>query len=57
MSDFSITKINEKIEKQSKFVEVIKNSIGGVIVGQNELIDKILIGVYQGHLLLEVSQD
>ena len=54
MSDFSITKINEKIEKQSKFVEIIKNSIGGVIVGQNELIDKILIGVLsKGHLLLE----
>ena len=54
MSDFSITKINEKIEKQSKFVEVIKNSIGDVIVGQNELIDKILIGILsKGHLLLE----
>ena len=54
MSDFSITKINEKIEKESKFVEVIKNSIGDVIVGQNELIDKILIGVLsKGHLLLE----
>ena len=54
MSDFSITKINEKIEKQSKFVEIIKNSIGEVIVGQNELIDKILIGLLsKGHLLLE----
>ena len=54
MSDFSITKINERIEKQSKFVEIIKNSIGDVIVGQNELIDKILIGVLsKGHLLLE----
>ena len=54
MSDFSITKINEKIEKQSKFVEIIKNSIGDVIVGQNELIDKILIGILsKGHLLLE----
>ena len=54
MSDFSITKINEKIQKQSKFVEIIKNSIGDVIVGQNELIDKILIGVLsKGHLLLE----
>ena len=54
MSDFSITKINEKIEKQSKFIEIIKNSIGDVIVGQNELIDKILIGVLsKGHLLLE----
>ena len=54
MSDFRITKINEKIEKQSKFVEIIKNSIGDVIVGQNELIDKILIGVLsKGHLLLE----
>lgn len=54
MSDFSITKINEKIEKESKFIEVIKNSIGNVIVGQSELIDKILIGVLsKGHLLLE----
>jgi len=54
MSDFSIAKINEKIEKESKFVEIIKNSIGDVIVGQNELIDKILIGVLsKGHLLLE----
>ena len=54
MSDFSITKINEKIEKQSKLVKEIKNSIGDVIVGQNELIDKILIGVLsKGHLLLE----
>ena len=29
MSDFSITKINEKIEKQSKFVEVIKKFYRG----------------------------
>ena len=54
MSDFSITKINEKIEKQSKFIERIKDSISQVIVGQEELINKILIGLLsKGHLLLE----
>ena len=35
-------KNKKKIQKQSKFVEIIKNSIGDVIVGQNELIDKII---------------
>ena len=43
MTDFSLSKINEKIVKDSKFIPKLKESISQVIVGQNELIDKILI--------------
>ncbi|SVB02267.1 uncharacterized protein METZ01_LOCUS155121, partial [marine metagenome] len=45
MSEFSLSEINERISKQSKFVDSLKKSIGEVIVGQNELVDKILIGL------------
>ena len=54
MTDFSLSKINEKIVKDSKFIPKLKESISQVIVGQNELIDKILIGMLaNGHILLE----
>lgn len=54
MSDFSLSKINEKIVKDSKFIPKLKESISQVIVGQNDLIDKILIGMLaNGHILLE----
>jgi len=54
MSEFSLSEINERISKQSKFVDSLKKSIGEVIVGQNELVDKILIGLLaNGHILLE----
>ena len=41
MPEFSLSEINEKISKQSKFIDNLKKSISEVIVGQNELIDKI----------------
>ena len=50
MSDFSLSKINEKIVKDSKFIPKLKESISQVIVGQNDLIDKIL------HSLLHIDQ-
>ena len=54
MSEFSLSEINDRISKQSKFVDSLKKSIGEVIVGQNELIDKILMGLLaNGHILLE----
>ena len=54
MSEFSLSEINDRISKQSKFVDSLKKSIGEVIVGQNELVDKILIGLLaNGHILLE----
>ena len=54
MSEFSLSEINERIAKDSKFVPLLKKAISQVIVGQNELIDKILIGMLaNGHILLE----
>ena len=54
MSEFSLSEINDRIAKDSKFVPLLKEAISQVIVGQNELIDKILIGMLaNGHILLE----
>ena len=54
MSEFSLTEINDQIAKESAFIETLRSSIGEVIVGQDEIINKILIGLLaNGHLLLE----
>jgi len=54
MEKFSLSEINDRIAKDSKFIPALRESISEVIVGQNELIDKILIGMLaNGHLLLE----
>ena len=54
MEKFSLSEINSKIVKDSKFIPILRESISEVIVGQRELIDKILIGMLaNGHLLLE----
>ena len=54
MSDFSLTEINERISKSSLFVDELKKSMCQVIVGQDVLINKILISMLaNGHILLE----
>ena len=54
MDKTSLDLLNKKIEKQSKFVLDLKKGIGKVIVGQDELINKILISIISnGHILLE----
>ena len=54
MNEFSLTEINEKISKSSLFVDELKNKLNKIIVGQHELIDKILISMLaNGHILLE----
>ena len=54
MDKTSLDSLNKKIEKQSKFVLDLKKGIGKVIVGQDELINKILISIISnGHILLE----
>ena len=54
MSEFSLTEINDQIAKESAFIEPLRSSIGEVIIGQDEIINKILIGLLaNGHLLLE----
>jgi MoxR-like ATPase len=46
--------LNEKIEKESSFIEMIKIEMSKVIVGQKHLTDSLLIGLLtNGHILLE----
>ena len=54
MSEFSLTEINDKISRTSVFIDELKKTINRIIVGQNELINNILIGILaNGHILLE----
>ncbi len=49
-----IKAINEKIIKESEFVEKIVAEVGKVIVGQTYMIERLLIGLLSnGHILLE----
>ena len=54
MIEFSLTEINERIARESTFVDDLKKALGQVIVGQDDLINRILIGLLaNGHILLE----
>ncbi|GHA23473.1 ATPase AAA [Salinimicrobium marinum] len=49
-----IAGINEKIERESAFVDVLSNEMKKVIVGQKHMVERLLIGLLgQGHILLE----
>ncbi|HBR54997.1 MAG TPA: MoxR family ATPase [Flavobacteriaceae bacterium] len=46
--------LNEKIEKESAFVDILTLEINKVIVGQKQMVERLLIGLLgQGHILLE----
>ena len=48
-----IKAINEKIEKQSAFIDLLTLEMNKVIVGQKQMIERLLIGLLgQGHILL-----
>lgn len=56
MEDISvdIKAINEKIEKDSAFIDLLMLEINKVIVGQKHMVERLLIGLLgQGHILLE----
>jgi MoxR-like ATPase len=49
-----IKEINERVQKESIFVAQLKNEIGQVIVGQDYIVERMLIGLLaDGHILLE----
>ncbi|TWO34072.1 MoxR family ATPase [Seonamhaeicola sediminis] len=49
-----IKTINEKIEKESAFVDLLMLEMNKVIVGQKGMVERLLIGLLgQGHILLE----
>ncbi len=46
--------LNEKIEKESAFVEILTLEMNKVIIGQKHMVERLLIGLLgQGHILLE----
>ncbi len=49
-----IQEINEKVLEKSAFVSMIQNEISKKIVGQQHMVDRLLIGLFaEGHVLLE----
>lgn len=49
-----IREINERIERESAFIELLKLELDKVIVGQSHMLDRLLIGLLaNGHILLE----
>jgi len=54
MSDFSLSEINERISKESVFIDKLRDEISTVIFGQLDLINRLLIGILaNGHILIE----
>ncbi|MGY8783131.1 MAG: AAA family ATPase [Fidelibacterota bacterium] len=54
MSDFSLSQINEKISESSKFIDGLTTSMNQIILGQEQLVNKIIISMLaNGHILLE----
>lgn len=46
--------LNEKIKTESAFIEILTQEIGKVIVGQEHMVERLLIGLLSnGHVLLE----
>ncbi len=53
-SSIDIRAINEKIERESAFVDLLRIEMQKVIVGQRDMVDRLLIGLLSdGHILLE----
>lgn len=54
METVNIKELNEKIQKESAFVDIITLEMNKVIVGQKHLVENLLIGLLaDGHILLE----
>ncbi len=52
--DVDVRAINEKIERESAFVDILTNEMNKAIVGQKSMIERLLIGLLgNGHILLE----
>lgn len=54
MESVNIKELNDRIQKESAFVDIITMEMNKVIVGQKELVENLLIGLLaNGHILLE----
>src|SRR6185295_2856438 len=49
-----IKEINEKIQRESAFVDLLQMELGKIIIGQKNMVERLLIGLLaNGHILLE----
>ena len=49
-----IRALSEKIQRESAFVSLLSSEINNVIVGQNQMVERLMIGLLgSGHILLE----
>ena len=54
MIDTDIRELNEKIQRESQFIDLINLEMSKVIVGQKSMTERLLIGLLSnGHILLE----
>lgn len=54
MSDVNISAINDKVKKESGFVDAIVMEVDKVLIGQRYLLDRLLVGLLaNGHILVE----
>lgn len=54
METTDIRLINEKIQEQSAFIDILLNELDKVIIGQKYMVERLLIGLLSnGHILLE----
>jgi len=54
MAPFDLNAVNEKIARESAFVDQLLSEIGRVVVGQRYMVERLLIGLLgDGHVLLE----
>ncbi len=54
MESVNIKELNDRIQKESSFVDLLTMEMGKVIVGQKALVENLLIGLLaNGHILLE----
>jgi len=54
MIETDIKELNERIQRESAFVDMISMEMGKVIVGQKHMVERLLIGLLSnGHILLE----
>ncbi len=54
MESVNIKELNDRIQQESAFVDILSLEMGKVIVGQKHLVENLLIGLLaNGHILLE----
>ncbi len=51
---FDLEKLNERIQQRSTFIATLESELGKILVGQQKMVRRILIGLLaNGHILLE----